>query len=397
MLERFHQPMGFIREVSAPASQTNNPMVPVPIRKAKAPSAEWQGDDLAESGYHEERGTGGPHHRTVILASPSPGLAITPSTMPRITANSAKPPCQELRPDENLCFPLAVQKVLRDSCRGQQAEHCSKKTMKLRSMMTLGSAGILMASLSSVNAQPGGGMGMGMMGGMPGGGVLGGSTTKLFGENTAFSATMEVRLNAPGGGDPMSMPYKMSYDQGKSRIEMDMTEMKGGPMSPDAADQMKAMGMDKMVMISRPDSKTALVIYPGLRAYVENPMPEGSATAKPDDFKIEVTELGKETLDGHACLKNKAVVTEKGGTKHESTVWNATDLKKFPIKIESNEGGNAVTMTFKAVTLTKPDAKVFDAPTGYTKYGNLMEMMQQIMTSRMGGPGGVPAAPPPGR
>jgi hypothetical protein len=250
-----------------------------------------------------------------------------------------------------------------------------------------------MASLSAVNAQ----RGMGMMGGaMPGGG-LDASTAKLLGENTSFSATMEVRLVAPGGGDPMSLPYKMSYDQGKTRMEIDMTEVKGGPMPPDAMSQIKAMGMDKTVLISRPDNKMTLMIYPGLKAYVENPMPEGSAAAKPDDFKIEVTELGKETLDGHACVKNKAVVTDKEGTKHESTVWNATDLKKFPIKIEQNEAGNAVTMTFKEITLTKPDAKVFDAPTGYTKYGNMMEMMQQIMTSRMGGPGGVPGASPPGR
>ncbi len=241
--------------------------------------------------------------------------------------------------------------------------------------------------------------------GMPGGGILSGSTTKLFGENTAFSATMEVRLNAPGGGDPMTMPYKMSYDQGKSRMEVDMTEIKGGAFPPDAMDQMKAMGMDKMIMIARPDNKMALIIYPGLKACVENPMPEASATAKPEDFKIELTEMGKETIESHACVKNKAVVTEKDGTRHESTVWNATDLKKFPLKIEMNEGGNAATITFKGVTLTKPDAKVFDAPSGYTKYGNMMDMMQQVMTTRMGGPGGLggapggaaPVAPPPAK
>jgi hypothetical protein len=289
-------------------------------------------------------------------------------------------------------FLLALQMHLRDSGASQQAKRSNNKTMKfLKSITAFGSAGLLMASLSPVHAQPGGGMGM------PGGGLLSGSTTKLFGENTAFTATLEVRLNASGGGDPMTMPYKMSYDQGKTRMEIDMTEMKGGPVPADAMDQMKAMGMDKMILISRPESKTNLVIYPGMKACVENPMPEGAAAARPEDFKIEVTELGKETIDGHACVKNKAVVTEKDGTKHESTVWNATDLKKFPVKIESNEGGNAVTMTFKGVTLTKPDAKVFDAPAGYTKYGNMMEMMQQAVMPRMGGPGGAPGGPPPGR
>jgi hypothetical protein len=34
-------------------------------------------------------------------------------------------------------------------------------------------------------------------------------------------------------------------------------------------------------------------------------------------------------------VKNKVVVTDKGNRHDEYTVWNATDLKKFPVKVQS--------------------------------------------------------------
>jgi len=41
---------------------------------------------------------------------------------------------------------------------------------------------------------------------------------------------------------------------------------------PEAAAQMKAMGMDKMIAISRPDKKVTYLVYPGLNAYLEMPL-----------------------------------------------------------------------------------------------------------------------------
>jgi hypothetical protein len=81
----------------------------------------------------------------------------------------------------------------------------------------------------------------------------------------------------------------------------------------------------------------------------------------------------------HPCVKNKIVVTDDKGKKNESIVWNATDLKSFPVKIETTDDGTKLTMIFKDVKLTKPDATLFEVP----------KDMQ-----RMGGAGGFA---PPGR
>ena len=227
-----------------------------------------------------------------------------------------------------------------------------------------------------------GGMGPG---GPPPGPGLSGSTAKLFGDNSTFSASLEMQTGGPGDPEAMSLPGRIFFDQGKSRFEMDLSQSKGGKMSPEVATQLKSIGMDKMVVISRPEKKVGYQIYPGMQGYVENPLPESESTAASTDFKLEVTELGKETVDGHPCIKNKTVVTDKEGTKHESLVWNATDLKQFPIKIERTEDNLKITMLFHDVSLSKPGAELFEPPTGVTKYDSMQSMMQQVMMKRLGG------------
>ena len=210
------------------------------------------------------------------------------------------------------------------------------------------------------------------------------ATAKLFGDHQAFSAAMDFEMKSPASDQPMIMPGKMSFDSGKSRFEMNMSEIKGGGLPPEAAEQMKAMGMDSMVSITRPDKNAMFIIYPGMQSYVENPLPN-SGTNSPDDFKMETTALGDDTVDGHSCVKNKVIITEKSGKKHESLVWNANDLKKFPVKIETTEGGHQAVMHFKNVVFTKPEASVFETPTDFKKYSSMQTMMQEVMMKKMGG------------
>jgi hypothetical protein len=150
--------------------------------------------------------------------------------------------------------------------------------------------------------------------------------------------------------------------------------MQGAHIPPQAAARMKQMGMSKTVMINRTDKSVSYMIYPDAQGYVETSTPEKSAPAS--DYKVDVSKIGDETVDGHACVKNKVVVTDAGGVTHESTVWNATDLKQFPIKIQtkSDKGGD-VLLSFKDVKLEKPDDSQFEPPTGFKKYDSMMSLM----------------------
>jgi hypothetical protein len=191
------------------------------------------------------------------------------------------------------------------------------------------------------------------------------------------------------------MPGKFNFDAGKSRFEMKLSEAQGTKMPPGAAEQMKAMGMDSMVSISRPDKKLIYLIYPGLQSYAEMTAPDASAQTDAADLKVETTELGRETVDGHTCIKNQAVITDKAGKKLESTVWNATDLKNFPVKIVTTESGQPATMRFKNISFDQPAASLFEPPSGFTKYTDVQTMMQTEMMKKMGGMARPPMARPP--
>ncbi|HWH70522.1 MAG TPA: hypothetical protein VNT26_14135, partial [Candidatus Sulfotelmatobacter sp.] len=67
----------------------------------------------------------------------------------------------------------------------------------------------------------------------------------------------------------------------------------------------------------------------------------------------------------------------------EATTWNATDLKDFPILIQTKEKENTSSIRFKNIQLARPDTKAFDAPSGYTQYNNPQEMMQGMAKKMM--------------
>ena len=149
------------------------------------------------------------------------------------------------------------------------------------------------------------------LGGPPAGPKFDGALAKVFGDNSAFTATLESQIK-PKSGDTITMPGKMSFDSGKSRIEMDLASATGLKLPPGAAEQMKAMGLDQMTTLTLPEKKALYLIYPGLKSYVENPLPDAGSTTN-DDYKVTKTEMGKETVDGHPSVENKVVVTDAKG------------------------------------------------------------------------------------
>jgi hypothetical protein len=196
---------------------------------------------------------------------------------------------------------------------------------------------------------------------------------KLFGDNNAFSATLEFHVPRPPGAD-MIMQGKFAFLDGKSRCEMDMSETQGSQTAPQVTAQMKRLGVARLIMITRGDKKLSYLVYPDSKAYVATATGETGGAAA--EYKTEATKLGDETIDGHSCIKNKIVVTAPDGSAHESTVWNASDLNQFPIKIETTSGnGMDTVLVFKDVKLGKPDDAQFDVPADFKKYDNVMSLM----------------------
>jgi hypothetical protein len=111
-----------------------------------------------------------------------------------------------------------------------------------------------------------------------------------------------------------------------------------------------------------------ITVYPLLQCYAEIPLRKEDAAEQERNFKLDRTRLGKETIDGHACVKNKVVLTDDQGKKQESIVWNASDQKDFPIQLQMAVQDDTVLFRFRDVKLNRPDPKLFDPPAGFTKY-----------------------------
>lgn len=208
---------------------------------------------------------------------------------------------------------------------------------------------------------------------------------KLFGNNNAFTATATARLLDEKGAETMSMPMTYALLDGKIRSEIDMAQVKSKEMPAEAGAALKQIGIDKMASIVRPDKQTQFVVYPGLRAYAEAPLRKGQASGGEQDYKIEATKLGNETIDGHACVKNKVTLSGKGTDKQEAIVWNASDLKDFPIRIQTRQtDGGSLVMTYANIKLEKPDAKLFEPPAGFEKHDSVEKLLQSAMMKMLG-------------
>lgn len=225
-------------------------------------------------------------------------------------------------------------------------------------------AAALALSLSSASAQ---------FGGPPTG--ISAAMVKLFGDTKSFTAKAQARLLDKDKKEIASMPITVALRDGKMRSDLNMSEVTGSAIPPEASAMMKQAGMDNMVTIVRPDKKSTVIMYPTLKSYAEVAFSEIEAK----DETVEFEEVGKETIDGQACIKKKITSTDAKGRPQEMFVWQATALKNFPIQMEVPQKSNKLIVKFQAPKLEAPAAALFDLPTGYSKYDNIQALMQAAM------------------
>jgi hypothetical protein len=207
---------------------------------------------------------------------------------------------------------------------------------------------------------------------------------RFFGSNTNFISKAEVRVVDKNQKETTAMTMGFQMLAGKMRVDINMAEVKSKEMSPEFAATMKQMGMDQMSTIMLPEQKQIITIYPGLKSYAIVPMPKDEADAAAMTYKMEKSRAGKETIDGHACEKNNVTLTDSKGGKQHAIVWNATDLKDFPVQMQIPDEDSTLTMKFKDVKLGRPETSQFEAPAGLTKYDDISTLMSDAVAKKMG-------------
>jgi len=205
---------------------------------------------------------------------------------------------------------------------------------------------------------------------------------RLLAGHPGFTAPKsEIRMYDKDQKETISVAMNFAYLENKIRMEIDLAQMKNKDLPDSLAGQLKLLGMDQVVTLIRPDKKSIYVIYPKLAACLAQPLPAETT----DSSKMEKQAIGKETLDGNPCVKNRVTFTSQKGGKEELTVWYATSLKDTPTQILTKQGEETVITRYKQIQLDKPDAKLFDLPAGFKEYSDMQSFMQGITARIIGG------------
>lgn len=202
---------------------------------------------------------------------------------------------------------------------------------------------------------------------------------KFFNKDAEFTATAKVVITGKKASDHQTMVLRLAVSGRKMRNEMDMTKMSAVPAR--ELEGMKQMGMDQMTILVLPEKPATYMVFPNLKSYCDMPASDKSKA----EGKLEKTELGSETIEKHPCKKSKLTFTDKDGKTAEALVWEATDLKNFPIQYQTVEDEKTTTTTFSDIKMEKPEAALFELPASYKKYGNMQEMMMGNMQRLMQG------------
>jgi hypothetical protein len=192
-----------------------------------------------------------------------------------------------------------------------------------------------------------------------------GSFNKLFENFPSFSTEMVITIKSASGEIPTVLRSTVTQRNGMRRVESDVARNSGPSFGAETATELKASGMTPMVIISNPTNKTDWLIFPALRGYLQEP----DETGREEPITLE--KIGESEVGGHPCIKNKLVVKD---ASLEGSVWNATDLGGFPIKIElkRNYGDTVVTLvvTFEKVSLAVPSESLFRPPSDYQLFAD---------------------------
>jgi hypothetical protein len=188
---------------------------------------------------------------------------------------------------------------------------------------------------------------------------LNGDVAQLFG-NATFSARAEIQNGVPGTRPPSV--GELSGRDGSLFFIADEQRAKRG------------ISGGLSVLWDAP-SRTAYLLNEPLQAFA--PL-RNSATNGP----MEVVQSGEEDVAGERT--RKAIVNRRAGAETTATfvVWRAVNKGDLPVRIQSTNNANAVTITLSRIRLEAPPQELFGLPNGFKKYETTDAMLSELVRRR---------------
>ena len=172
--------------------------------------------------------------------------------------------------------------------------------------------------------------------------VLGLSITALaqnpFESAKQFSATVVASGAAAQRAGEMSMKVYKSGDKMRTEMPNGM-----GAVIIDLSQHNFYMVMKSMCMQMPAQSQS-------------NPFAQASGAT------IDRSPAGSDTFDGHSCKVENLTVTPRDGKPTKMKVWEAEDLKGFPVKVEIQSDKGPLTVIYRDISFDAPAASLFTHP-----------------------------------
>jgi hypothetical protein len=190
-------------------------------------------------------------------------------------------------------------------------------------------------------------------------------------ETPEFSARANIGVFNQG---KLQMSYMQDFAVTADRMCQDIDVMSMAQIPAEQRAAMKQAHLDKVVIITRIDTKTVYVVFPRLRAYSSFPIPDDvldEISTRKEALKIQKTDLGTETVNGRFCTKTLVTVSETNHPTEQAVVWSAANLQPIPCKIEISAGGQVTQFHFGKVEAGTPNAAAFEVITNYVRFSNV--------------------------
>jgi hypothetical protein len=134
---------------------------------------------------------------------------------------------------------------------------------------------------------------------------------------------------------------------------------------------------------ARPEDSAFIWDVAGNRGWVLNDPLQGYAPVSTSRQYTNVTASAPsggtpEKIAGHPCQQGEVTVTAADGITTVFRVWQATDLKGFPLRIVCPSNGVPMTLTLSKVRLEAVPNDLFAPPNGFTKYESSEAMMAEL-------------------
>jgi hypothetical protein len=193
----------------------------------------------------------------------------------------------------------------------------------------------------------------------------------VLSQSPAFYGRAQVQISNGAGKDPTSINCSIAVLSGTMRFELDSF-----PISPNlpAAEALNLRQMHTITIL-RPDLNRCYTVYPEFKSYLETAYGSTAVVEAIPLPKVERSPGTKEMVGIQACTKSQWNILENNQSPYNVTVWTATNLNNFPIRIKSDSP--ATVLDFTDLHMENPNGNSFVPPASYVKYEGIQQLIQK--------------------